>query len=90
MARKFFARALEAQPAYESALQSWGRLEAELGELDTARSLFERALQLQPDNTFVLTVRAAHAARAGPAGACAKPGRLLAGGCCGHGGICRR
>lgn len=39
-----------------TALQSWARLEAEAGELRRARRLFERALTLEPANTYVLTV----------------------------------
>ena len=39
-------------------LQAWGRLEARAGDLAAARRLFQQAADLEPDNVFVLQVRA--------------------------------
>lgn len=39
------------------ALQAWGRLEAKMRNMAEARRLFQVAVDVEPDNEYVLTVR---------------------------------
>jgi GTP pyrophosphokinase len=54
-AREYFRKAVDAGDRnFVSGLQSWARMEAQAGNLKTARGLFRRALKIQPENAFVL------------------------------------
>lgn len=47
-AREHFGQAMELEPSLASVYDSWGRMEAQLGQHATAASLYERGLELQP------------------------------------------
>jgi GTP pyrophosphokinase len=54
-AREYFRKAVDTGDRnFVSGLQSWARMEAQAGNLKTARGLFRRALKIEPENSFVL------------------------------------
>jgi tetratricopeptide (TPR) repeat protein len=70
-ARKHFKAAHEIDSSDESLLGAWGRLEAQCGNIEQARSLFQQALSLREDNVVALQVGGLHCHTAwhGPCGA---------------------
>ena len=55
-ARTHFKAAHEIDSSDESLLGAWGRLEAQCGNIEQARSLFQQALSLREDNVVALQV----------------------------------